>query len=60
MRDKLTPLFTLIGVVYIKSIDLRYTEEYRNDHKKVLAALVKEYHDHLRNATEPDIQIIKK
>lgn len=60
MYDKLTPLLTLIGVVYIKSINPKLTMEELEQYRDMLRSLVREYFSHIKNGTEPDIQIIKK
>ena len=60
MRDKLTPLYILIGIVYIKSVDTRISiAEYRQ-YLDILNQLVAEYKSHIKDGTEPDIQIVRK
>lgn len=60
MDKKLNPLLTLIGVVYIKSINPKLTMEEFEQYRDMLRSLAREYFVHVKNGTEPDIQIIKK
>lgn len=60
MYDKLKPLYILIGIVYLNTIDPSKSEGHRESSKLLLSSLVKEYISHIKDGTEPDIQIIKK
>lgn len=60
MYDKLKPLYTLIGITYLCSINPKSSPEVKEHYKKHLSLLVEEYQSCIKNKQGPDIQIIKK